>query len=154
MAEHLAADRRTYTPEQAEANRQVIRDIDAALSRRDAVALNALCHDDCVLALPDGHPTGGTFTGIDNVNAARARMKKALGITQIQKVADVTDGSPFVMSVLEISGTDARGAPWTMPAMETVKITDGKLAELKIFFYDTVRLREIAGGREKEFTAN
>jgi ketosteroid isomerase-like protein len=135
---------------QAEANRELIRRVDDALRRGDMATVNSLFDEQCVLQIADGHPAGGTFKGIDNVNKARARMKAVLRISHVETQAIVADGSPLVMSVVQASGTDAAGKPWSMPVAEVIKIVDGKISELRLFFLDTARLQEIAGGRQAQ----
>jgi ketosteroid isomerase-like protein len=133
---------------QGEANRALVRRTDEALARGQMETVYSLFDEQCVLELPAGHPLGRIYKGLDEVNKARARMKKVLGISHYEVVADAAYGPHMVMLLLNVGGTDAADKPWSMPVMETVEIRNGKIARFRLFFYDTVRLRQIAGGRQ------
>jgi ketosteroid isomerase-like protein len=133
---------------QAELNKDVVqRHFDAAISG-DRVTANALNADDYLSQLTYGHPDGGTFQGLAEVGSARARMISLLGITGIKLKEIIADGPVRVVALVDAEGTDESGEPWFMPCVELIQVVDGKIAEVRMFYQDTVRLLELARARE------
>jgi len=135
-------------PSQAELNKEVVqRHFDAAISG-DRAAANALNADGYRSQLTYGHPDGGTFQGLAEVGRARARMISLLGITGIELKEIIADGPARVVALVDAKGLDAAGEPWVMPCVELLQVVDGKIAEVRMFYQDTVRLLELARARE------
>ena len=132
---------------QAVANKAVIQQIEEALERGDPAAVDSFYHEDCILNLPEGLLGDGTFKGLENVKNARARAVEMLGISSVRVIEMIADGPTRVVGIVEISGADKAGEPWSMPVIELLDLVDGKLAETTMFWFDTHRLHEVAGDR-------
>ena len=91
-----------------------------------------------------GHPVPGHWTGPD-ADAAIARVFAACGNTGITVREIVADGSHRVIGLVDAHGTAHDGTPWTMPVAECFWIEDGKVTDIRPFYWDLVELRRIAG---------
>jgi ketosteroid isomerase-like protein len=133
-----------------ESNKALMRRVFDAIGRGDKETLNSLLSEQMVIKLPYGHPVGGTYRGIAEITKSREQGFAILGISRVDVREIFAEGPSQVIVLLDIHGTDAAGKPWSMPGADLFKIVDGKITELFPFFYDTVRLQEIAGGRRAD----
>jgi ketosteroid isomerase-like protein len=128
----------------AERNRDLIREVYAAADASDFVKLPSLMADDYTLTQAEGHPVPGTWQGHEATDAA-ARVYAACGTTGVTVHEIVANGPNRVIGLVEAHGTDVHGQPWTMPIAECFWIEHGKVTEIRPFYWDIARLRQIAG---------
>jgi ketosteroid isomerase-like protein len=57
----------------------------------------------------------------------------------------VADGPHRVIGLVDAHGTAHDGTAWTMPVAECFWIDDGKITDIRPFYWDLVELRRIAG---------
>lgn len=57
----------------------------------------------------------------------------------------VSDGPTRVIGLVDAHGTDTRGDANEMPVAEIFEVADGKVTEVRPFYWDQSRLREITG---------
>jgi ketosteroid isomerase-like protein len=91
-----------------------------------------------------GHPVPGHWTG-PHADAAIARVFNVCGNTGITVREIVADGPHRVIGLVDAHGTAQDGTPWTMPVAECFWIEDGKVTDIRPFYWDLVELRRIAG---------
>jgi ketosteroid isomerase-like protein len=100
--------------------------------------------DDYLLTQAEGHPVPGRWRGQD-ATAAAARVFEVCGTTGITIREIIADGPNRVIGLVDAHGTAANGRSWTMPVAECFWIVDGKVTEIRPFYWDLVKLREIVG---------
>lgn len=132
----------------ADVNREIAQRMFDAVDRGDRETVDSLHHPAFVVHMTHGLEGGGIFTGAVEMGEERARIKSLLGITHVGLKELVADGPTRVVAILEVAGTDAAGATWSMPFVELMKVVDNKITEKRVFFLDTARLREIADERQ------
>jgi hypothetical protein len=57
----------------------------------------------------------------------------------------IADGPHRVIAVIEAHGTAKDGTPWSMPAVECYWAEDGKITDIRPYYWDLVELRRVAG---------
>jgi uncharacterized protein len=125
-------------------NKDLVREIYAIGDSGDLDKLKPLMDDNYVLTQADGHPVPGTWRGKD-ADAAEARVFAACGTPGITVREIVADGPNRVIGLVDAHGTDVHGQPWTMPVAECFWVENGKVTDIRPFYWDLVRLRQIAG---------
>jgi ketosteroid isomerase-like protein len=135
--------------DQAAANKALVeRRFEAAMSGdRETVA--ALQAEGYTVEFSYGHPAEGTFQGKEQIAVARGTMLLLLGITGFRVDEVITEGPHRVIALAGAEGADVAGEPWSMELFEVLTVVDGLVAEERLLFKDTARLREIARAREE-----
>ena len=142
-------------PTQAELNKDVVRRFYEAVLRvpggPDFAAAGELA-DEQEVELNWGHPDSGVHRGAA-IGPARHRMHRLTGldITAIGIDELIAEGPTRVVVVATNSGTDVRGARWTMSVLELVDVVNGKITRKRSFYQDTALLRDISLEREAVF---
>ena len=129
----------------AEQNRDVIRRLYAASNAGDNDTIDSLITDDVVLVQSGGHAVPGTWNGKPAMMQAMAEVFAALHNTGVDVHEIVADGPTRVIGLVDALGTDTDGNPYAMPIAETFKVRDGKVVEIRPFYWDQIELRRIAG---------
>jgi ketosteroid isomerase-like protein len=128
----------------AEQNRGVIRSLYDALNRGDSAAMAALIDDECVLTQSPGHPVAGVWAGRDAMTEGMGKVFAALHNTGATVHEIVADGPSRVIGLVDALGIDANGDPYATPVAECFEVHDGKVCDIRPFYWDQIRLREIA----------
>ncbi|MEE1797689.1 MULTISPECIES: nuclear transport factor 2 family protein [unclassified Streptomyces] len=136
----------TGQTEATERNREIVRRLYDGVISGDLSALAALRSPDYRVTQAPGHPVPGTWTG-DDAGVAGGRVFAALGIEGLTVQEIVADGPHLVIGLVELHGTDAGGAPWTMPVAEYFHLEDGLITDIRPYYWDLVEVRRIAGHR-------
>jgi ketosteroid isomerase-like protein len=126
----------------SEENRKLIGDLYQFAGTGDYVRLAELMAPDYALIQSPAHPIAGTWIGPE-ATAAAGRFSQALGITGITVHTIATGGPHRVMSLVDLHGTDGDGRPWTMPLVECFRIENGKVTEVRPFYWDQKELDRI-----------
>jgi uncharacterized protein len=124
--------------------REIIRKLYAAADAGDMAGVRSMLAEDITLQQADGHPYPGTWHGIDDVMAAMGEVFARLRLTGITVREIVGDGGERVVGLVDSHGTDARGNSYTMPVAEFFLVADGRVRDIRPFYWDTARLRQIA----------
>ncbi|NMO51659.1 SnoaL-like domain-containing protein [Actinoplanes sp. TBRC 11911] len=127
-------------------NRQLISDLYKFAATGDFVRLGELMAPDYALVQSPGHPMAGTWEGAA-ATAAAGQFSQALGISGITVHDIATDGPHRVMSLVDLIGTDGAGRPWTMPLVECFRIENGRITEVRPFYWDQHELAAILASR-------
>jgi ketosteroid isomerase-like protein len=126
-------------------NRSVVQAIYAAAAAGDFAGVEAVLADDVVLIQCDNHPTPGVWRGRADAMKGLSALFEALRTTGVEVHEVVADGPERVVGLMEAKGLDSRGEPYSMPVAELFLVRDGKIAEIRPYYYDTVRLRQLVG---------
>ena len=129
--------------EQAEQNKATVRKFYDAIDHGDRESLKFLLRPGFTTVHAPGHPVGGTFKGSAEIMEAARRNRELFGPTKIDVKELVADSPDRVVIVVELSGVDASGEPWSFPAVELADFVGGKLAQIELFV-DTAQLHGIA----------
>ena len=125
-------------------NRETVRKVYEIANRGAGPKLGQYMAEDYTLTQAPGHPVPGHWTGPD-ADAAMARVFQTLGTTGITVREIVADGPHRVIGLVDAHGTAHDGTPWTMPIAECFWIDNGKVTDIRPFYWDLVELRRIAG---------
>jgi ketosteroid isomerase-like protein len=129
-----------------ETNKAIVRRAYELAAANDLEALFEVRAADYRLTLPEGHPVPGSWTGLD-ANAARERIFAAIGADGMTSHQLVADGPHRVIAIVEPTGLDGAGNRWSMLLTELFWIKDGKVTDIKPFWWDIVELNRIADSR-------
>jgi ketosteroid isomerase-like protein len=117
-------------------------DLDAIASvLADDIVLYEPAHHPAVLANPSAEP--GVWRGHAAVMNGVAQVFGALRLTGVDLHRIMADGSGSVVGLLDLKGTDIHGRPYTMPMAEVFQVADGKVTEIRAFYWDIARLGEL-----------
>jgi uncharacterized protein len=133
-------------------NRAVVQTIYSAadtadLASVDMAAIESVLADDVVLYEPPNHPavltddraTPGVWRGRDEVMNGIAKVFIAIRLTGADLETLVVDGDR-VVGLLNAKGTDLAGNPYAMPMAEVFRVKDGKVTEIRAFYFDVAQL--------------
>lgn len=129
-----------------ETNKAIVRRAYELAAANDLEALLEVRAADYRLTLPEGHPVPGSWTGLE-ANAARERIFATIGADGMTTHELVADGPHRVIAVVEPTGLDGAGNRWSMGLTELFWIEDGKVTDIKPFWWDVVELNRIAESR-------
>jgi ketosteroid isomerase-like protein len=127
-----------------EQNREMIRKVYALASAGELDAIAPFYAEDYRLTQSPGHPVPGSWVGKDATDAAE-RVFKTCGTNRVTIHEIVADGPHRVIGIVDAHGTTADGKEWTMPVSELFWIEDGKIVDIRPYYWDPAELRRIAG---------
>ncbi|MEW1775572.1 nuclear transport factor 2 family protein [Streptomyces sp. NPDC086777] len=125
-------------------NREIVRKIYEAADRGTLDELGAYFSDDYVMTQPTGSPMPGQWSGAE-ADAAMAKLFESCGFCKITVREVLVEGPHRVMGLVDVEGVAKDGSPWEMPAAELFRIEDGKVTDVRPFYWDLVELRRAAG---------
>ena len=116
---------------------------------KDREAHDALFSSDCVLYQPENHPISrllgvSEWRGVDNVTKAIALLKEILRPTGFDLQHFLSDGEERVACLYSLECKDSNGGTYKMPMSEIFRVVEGKVVEIRPFYWDTVALWNIA----------
>lgn len=138
MSEHRTVEER---------NRAIVQQAYELTARDDLEALFEVRDRNYRVTLPDGFPVPGSWTGED-ANAARLEIFGTLGADGIKYHEIIADGPNRVVALCEPTGLDGEGKRWSMLLAEFFWIEDGKITDIRPFWWDVVELRRVAESRK------
>jgi len=132
-------------------NRRIVRRIYELGAAGDLAGVAELCTPEYRLTQSPAHPVPGSWTG-RAADAAAGRVFQAVGVDGIDVEEIVADGPHRVIALVQSRGVDGRGRPWRMPVAECFWIEEGKVSDIRPFYWDLDLLREVARSRETPTT--
>jgi uncharacterized protein len=131
-------------------NARIVEAIFTALGAGDLAAAAAHFHSDVVIHEPPSLPYGGVFKGHEGFLDLFQRLATCYDNLSISPSA-IADAGPFVMALTTLNGRSrTTGAEISMPLCEVFVVRDGKIADIRPFYWDTAAtvevLRECGGG--------
>jgi ketosteroid isomerase-like protein len=127
-----------------EHNREIVKRMYAVADSGDLDQLSELVAEDYTLTQAPGHPVPGYWQGKAAADAG-SRVFRTLNVTGVTVQEIVADGPHRVIGLVQSHGTDTNGQPWTMPVAECFWIENGKVTDIRPFYWDLIELRRIAG---------
>ncbi len=138
-------------------NSAVVRAFYDAINGRDAAAvggtIEAAFAPDATLILPPSLPYGGTFTGAAKLGRMFAGMVGSSALVGAQRidVTDVIDGGDRVAAQLEFDWYPPGGSvPVHGGALELWTFADGRVTEIRAYYWDTAELAAATHHPDKE----
>ncbi|WP_422268638.1 nuclear transport factor 2 family protein [Mycobacterium sp.] len=116
----------------------------------DLAAIERVLADDVVLYEPVHHPAvlaqarprPGVWRGRDEVIRGVAEVFSALRLTGVDLETLVVDGDR-VVGLLDVKDNDVAAKPYSMPLAEVFRVTDGKVTEIRAFYFDISQLGQL-----------
>lgn len=129
----------------AERNRALIKEAYAKLKAGDEDGFYDMFAEDAVLHEAESLPYGGTWRGKAMLRAGVQRMYEAWA-EMLFEVEEVTAGGDIAIVLLHTSAKGhSSGKSYAFPVCELWRFRDGKVIELRPFYWDTRRALEVWG---------
>jgi ketosteroid isomerase-like protein len=130
-------------------NVELMRAIFTAVERRDARRFNELVHPDFEIHWPSSLPYGGSYRDLE-VDARQGRPTWAETWDPLQPTAAERRMDPRIVAADDDSGEvvvlwwqrgrSPSGARFDCPVLGLYQVRDGRLAQARMFYFDTVAL--------------
>jgi ketosteroid isomerase-like protein len=104
-----------------------------------------LIADDFELNEPWSLPYGGTYKGKDTVRRALKRVVESWDDMEFEILNYLAGGDSVVVHAYLGCTGKRTGRRFHLPLMEQWRIRDGKIIELRPFFFDTAKMCEVFG---------
>lgn len=130
----------------SEANIATVKKAYALLDEGNLDAFYDLFADDVIMCEAESLPYGGTYHGKAGLKRGIAKMYEAWS-EMLFTIEEVTGGGDLCFVYLHTSASSARtGKTYAFPVAELWRFRDGKVIELRPFYWDTHRAIEVFGG--------
>lgn len=101
--------------------------------------------EDVVLYEAEGHPAAGAYRGIEAMREGGERVVGGLGLTKVEPITLMSGGN-MVAALIEATCQGDGGEPFKHQIVELWTLDDdGKITEIKPFYWDLTILRERLG---------
>jgi hypothetical protein len=128
----------------SEANRAVVQKFYTAGHNRDIHEIIECLADDVVVVEPERHPLAGTYKGRDEALRVIGQLAAVVGFVGIDVHEIIVDGPQRAVVLLDLICTNQRtGKGFRMPIAEFLLVEEGKITEIRPFWYDTAKLDEL-----------
>ncbi|MFI6692952.1 nuclear transport factor 2 family protein [Streptomyces sp. NPDC050433] len=128
----------------ADRNRELVRAIYEIADRGALDELGSYFSEGYTVSQPDGSPVPGEWSGSE-ADAALGKLFKICGIQKVTVREILADGPHRVVGLVDAEGVAQDGSAWTTPVAEVFWIEDGKITNVRPFYWDLVELRRAAG---------
>lgn len=115
-------------------------DIDAALQTVDEA---------CVIHTPDSLPYGGTYKGHDEIRQFWGVFFQIYDRPEPIGLQLLTVGD-YIICLLTLKTRLSSGAELEMPMAETFKLRNGKLVEIRPYYFDTAKMAQVINHQQPE----
>lgn len=127
--------------------KDIVREFMKAAGKGDVEALVALLHPEFQIVEADGLPYGGTRHGAEGL-IGLVREVFATWVDCGVEVRKIVADDDCVFVLAEMSGRGrADPEPFRMPLVEVYRFKDGRIVEIRPFYFDTQRLHDAHFGR-------
>jgi len=130
----------------AEKNKEIVEEAYAEAAKGNWDGFFANFHPDCLTIVANSLPHGGTYRG---PKGARFAVNAGIGLWQehhfeIEELT-ATENRVYVYLYIMAKGK-ATGETFSMPMTEVWRLRDGKVMELRAFYFDADRARRVYNG--------
>jgi ketosteroid isomerase-like protein len=98
--------------------------------------------EDLTIIEADSLPYGGTYRGFGSLKGLGKGMSEAFSEMRLEYVGCIGEGDTIVAELLLHFTGRASGKSLSMPVLEIVRFRDGKMVEIKPFYFDTAATLE------------
>ncbi|MCX5095880.1 nuclear transport factor 2 family protein [Streptomyces sp. NBC_00365] len=124
-------------------NREIIRALYEIVGRGALTELGSYFSDDYTYTQPAGSPLPGQWRGAE-ADAAWGRLFEMCGHRKVTVREIVADGPHRVAGLVHVEGVAQDGSAWATPVTELYWVEDGKITDVRPFYWDLVELRRAA----------
>ena len=124
----------------AEKNRQLVLNLYAAMRNADLEGFFASCSPDLVLHEAESMKVGGTYRGREEITGCFAQLLSGYNVATIDVKRIVADGE-YVVGM--VSFMTSGSTPHEVSLTEWWHILDGKVVEIRPFYWDTEALNKV-----------
>lgn len=111
----------------------------------DDTTFAKILHDDIVMEQPKSLPFGGVFHGKEAVLDCLASVRGCWSKSSF-KLERLTSGDNLLMAYCHmLIASDQTGISYGGPFVELLRFADGKIIEMRPFYFDTGRIAEVFG---------
>lgn len=129
---------------QQKKNVEQVRGIYEAFARGDVAAVLAAFTPETIIVEAPGLPYAGTWQGVEGMQALLGRLMTVFDGVELRPTQFFHDEGDWVAAHLQISGRlRATGERLTMPLIELWKVVDGKVLEVRPYYWDTAAFASV-----------
>jgi ketosteroid isomerase-like protein len=130
-------------------NKDIVREFMATARTGDVAALRSLFHPEFRIVEADGLPYGGTRHGVEGLLGLVHEVFSTWKDCSVQ-VQQLVAEDDCVIVLAEMTGVGrADPTPFCVPIAELYRIRDGRIVEIRPFYFDTKRLHDAHFGRDR-----
>ena len=130
----------------SEANKKIVQEFLAAVLRGDRDGMRPYLHPDLQVVEPASLPYGGVWKGHDGMFALSEKVFSVWKDCQVTIRGMVADGDK-VVGLYEMRGAGRNsGIPFTVHVTEVMRIQDGMIKDIEVFYFDTKMLDDVHTG--------
>ena len=141
----VTSNRKEYdviTTSIADQNRELIRQVYTLANAGELGQIASFYAEDYRLTQSPGHPVPGSWIGREATEAS-IRVFNTCGTNRVTIHEIIADGPHRVIGIVDAHGTTPGGMDWTMPISEHFWIEDGKITDIRPFYWDPAGLRRL-----------
>lgn len=128
-------------------NKDIVREFMATARKGDSEDLRALFHPDFRIVEAEGLPYGGVRKGVDGLLGLVREVFSTWQDCRVD-VQQLVAEDDCVIVLAEMTGTGRSSpVPFRMPIAELYRIQDGRIIEIRPFYFDTKALHDAHFGR-------
>ncbi|MBB6377679.1 ketosteroid isomerase-like protein [Pseudonocardia eucalypti] len=101
--------------------------------------------DHVVLHQADGLPYGGVWRGHEGMERFFVAMSRAWSVFEMVEQRFLARDSPLVVLTQVHARARATGRELDFPILQTITVTDGRISEVRPFYWDTAAIQRAAG---------
>lgn len=113
---------------------------------KDLDTVRALLHPDVRVVEAQSLPYGGTVTGIEGFHELVRRVFTTWRNTRVTVERMIAEDDCVVVLATMSGESRACGTPFTMPIAEVWRVVEGKVVEIRPFYFDTKHLCDLYEG--------
>lgn len=126
-------------------NKAIVSAFLAAAAAGDRASMAAILAPDAIITEADSLPFGGTHVGLAGFEALVRRVFLLWRETRVEIERLIAEGEHVVVLATMHARSKADGAALRMPIAEIWQLEDGRVREIRPFYFDTQRFNEILG---------
>ncbi len=130
----------------SQANKKIAQDFLAALLRGDREGMRPYLHPELEVLEPASLPYGGVWKGPEGIFAMSEKVFSVWKDCQVT-VRDMLADGDKVVGLYEMRGVGrSSGIPFTVHITEVMRVQDGRIREIEVFYFDTKMLHDVHTG--------
>ena len=131
----------------SQSNKKIVQDFLAAVLRGDREGMRPHLHPELEVVEPASLPYGGVWKGHEGMFALSEKVFSVWKDCQVTVRDMVADGDK-VIGLYEMRGAGrASGIPFKVHVTEVMRIQDGKIKDIEVFYFDTKMLNDVHAGK-------
>lgn len=133
----------SVTDSREEASVALVKNAFALMTSGDREGFYDLFSDNCEVIQPPSLPFGGVYRGKEAIRFAFTRVLECWDQVETHKLKFFASGEDVVVHMVAGGVGPDSGKSFWMEILELWRIRDGRIVEMRPFFFDTARLAEV-----------